>query len=119
MARGLAALSELGGGRFALERHRGRADAARAARRRTKLAAAAATLDAALPDVFRLDHGDAAAGGRRGRRAAAGAGVRRRRCRADGAVRLSGPVKDATSQDAILSYAAALFGHDRVMRHAP
>jgi outer membrane protein OmpA-like peptidoglycan-associated protein len=34
---------------------------------------------------------------------------------AAGEVRLSGAVTDATSRDAILSYAAALFGHERVM----
>ena len=34
---------------------------------------------------------------------------------AEGAVRLAGTVTDATSRDAILSYAAALFGHDRVI----
>ncbi len=32
----------------------------------------------------------------------------------DGSVRLSGPVRDATSRDAIASFTAALFGHDRV-----
>jgi OOP family OmpA-OmpF porin len=33
----------------------------------------------------------------------------------DGAVRLAGPVRDSQSREAIASFAAALFGHDRVV----
>ncbi len=113
VARGLDALRQLGGGRFALSDITAELTAPDSASAE-KVSAVSTKLDAVLPEVFQLtttvpphmetqSNGvqvyapkfDALLGG-------------------DGAVRLSGPVKDPTSQAAIVSFAAALFGHDRV-----
>ena len=114
---GLEALQALGGGRFTPHRHRGGARRRPRARRPTRLAAVGAALDAALPDVFRLTTvvpprmAAAAAGAPAPCRREFEATLSRRRRGAAVRARCT----DATSRDAILSYAAALFGHDRVM----
>ena len=111
---GVAALAELGGGRFALRDLAAELDGARGT------AAGAA------------GRGRRRARGRAARRPSASRPSRRRpkppapasaapapRFEAvlllDGNVRLSGPVQDETSRAAIESFAAALFGHDRVI----
>jgi len=112
---GIAAVDRLGGGRLEivdldaiLEPPAG-ADPAAAAE-------AAATLDAALPAAFALSfeappsaapEAETEADGPRAPRFDAALGD-------DGLVRLEGAVQDEASREAIGSFAAALFGHDRV-----
>jgi OOP family OmpA-OmpF porin len=113
VARGIDALVALGGGRFALRDIAAEltppegADAG-------KVNEVGAGLDADLPDVFQLTTAVPSSDGSKG-----GERVYSARFEAflleDGTVRLSGAVKDETSQDAILSYATSLFGYDRVM----
>jgi OOP family OmpA-OmpF porin len=110
---GVSAVAGLGGGRFALT------DLAAELRGPDgtppgRLAEAAAALAAALPESFRLATSAPPA------KAASGeAPAPEARFEAvlllDGNVRLAGPVQDATSRAAIASFAAALFGHDRVV----
>ena len=112
VSHGLEALRQLGGGRFTLSDMEAELTPPEGAPA-DKVAAVAAKLDAALPDVFRL--------ATKMPEVAAVAGEPapppefEATLSAEGAVRLAGMVTDATSRDAILSYAAALFGHDRVM----
>ncbi len=106
---GLDALRELGGGRFALS------DVEAVLTGPTGVAPellnrVGARLDAELPDVFSLS---VILPGR-----AAGKETYTPKFNAvlgeDGKVRLAGALRNATSRDAVQSYAAALFGHDRV-----
>ena len=109
---GLAALKTLGGGRFSLTDLSAELtppDGTPADRS----AAAAATLAAALPDGFALKPLPPPAPAP-GTPVAAVLPQFDADLHEDGTVRLSGPVKDATSRAAILSYAASLFGHDQV-----
>ena len=114
VARGIDALKRLGGGRFALTDIAAELTAPEGipAEQLTEVAAA---LDAALPDVFQLTTVTPP----RMETRSDGARVYAPRFEAfllaDGAVRLAGPVQDATSRAAIESYAAALFGHARVI----
>ena len=112
VSHGLEALRQLGGGRFTLSDMEAELTPPEGAPA-DKVAAVAAKLDAALPDLFRLatkmPEVAAVAG------EAAPPPEFEATLSAEGAVRLAGMVTDATSRDAILSYAAALFGHDRVM----
>jgi OOP family OmpA-OmpF porin len=113
VARGLAALEELGGGRFALRDLAAELTAPEGADPE-RFAAVGAGLDAELPDVFQL----ATVMPPRTETSPGGARVYAPRFDAaldeDGSVRLAGPVQDAASRNAIGSFAAALFGHDRV-----
>ncbi|HVH03986.1 MAG TPA: OmpA family protein, partial [Amaricoccus sp.] len=110
---GVAAVADLGGGRFALRDLAAELSAAPGTAP-DRLARAAAALAEALPEGFHLatiappaeTSGPGAAPAE-----AHFAAVRR----LDGSVRLSGTVQDRTSRDAIESFAAALFGHDRVV----
>ncbi len=112
--RGLAALTELGGGRFVL-RDLSAELTAPAETAAERLAAISDGLDRGLPDVFQL----ATVVPPRMETTAEGAQVYAPEFVAelgdDGMVRLSGPVKDAASGTAIASVAASLFGHDRVI----
>ena len=112
--KGLAALSELGGGRFVL-RDLSAELTAPDATPPDRLKAASETLDRALPDVFQL----ATVVPPRMETTAEGGQVYAPEFAAtldgDGAVRLTGSVKDAASRTAIASVAASLFGHDRVL----
>jgi OmpA-OmpF porin, OOP family len=114
VARGIGALKALGGGRFALTDLAAELTAPEGIPVE-KLTEVAAALDTALPDVFQLTTVTPP----RMETRSDGARVYAPRFEAhllpDGAVRLSGPVQDATSRAAIESYAAALFGHARVM----
>ena len=110
--RGIDALKELGGGRFTLQDITAELTPPEGASVAT-LEEVAARLDTRLPDVIELRTIApelAEAEGTPGPAPEFDAVLT-----ADGAVRLSGFVTDATSQDAILSYAASLFGHDRVI----
>lgn len=117
VAAGLEALGTLKGGRFALHDLSAELtppDGAPAA----AVTEAAARLDAALPDAFRLAPAAPAAPASppaAGDVPAAPPPAFGAELAADGQVRLTGAVPDATSRDAILSYAASLFGHDKVM----
>ncbi len=114
VARGLDALAELGGGRFVLHDLSAQLTPPPGADPQ-RIGEIGRALDADLPDVFQLTTVVA--------QSVAGTPDSERAYPAtfeaaldeDGSVRLSGLVKDKTSQDAILSYAAALFGHDRVV----
>ena len=114
VADGLEALKALGGGRFALNdlaaELTGPEDVAP-----ERLTEVAAALDDALPDVFQL----ATVMPRRMEAGSDGQPVYAPRFDAtlaeDGTIRLAGAVQDATSRTAIDSFAAALFGHDRVV----
>lgn len=110
---GLKAVKELGGGRFSLRdlsaELSGPLGGDGAALNR-----AGAALDAALPDPFRVATVAAPVPAAAGETEDDGphfAAVRL----LDGKVRLSGEVPDPTSRDAILSFAAAQFGHDSVV----
>jgi OOP family OmpA-OmpF porin len=112
---GIAAARALGAGRFALSD----LDALLSAPEgvpQARLGAAADRLRATLPDAFSLRV--AGGGPAPDPAAAAAASPPEARLEAvlapDGAVRLSGPAPDAATRDAIASFAAALFGHDRV-----
>ena len=112
--RGLAALTGLGGGRFVL-RDLSAELTAPEGMAPERLAAASDALDRGLPDVFQLatvvpPRMATSEGGERvyAPEFAASLGE-------DGTVRLSGQVKDPASRTAIASYAAALFGHERVI----
>jgi OOP family OmpA-OmpF porin len=111
---GLRALTELGGGRFVL-RDLAAEITAPEGTAPERLSAVTGTLDAALPDVFQVS----AIMPPRMETTADGDRVYAPRFAAsladDGTVRLSGQVKDAASRLAIASYAAALFGHERVI----
>ena len=114
MERGLAALTGLGGGRFVL-RDLSAELTAPEGMAPERLAAASDALDRGLPDVFQLatvvpPRMATSEGGERvyAPEFAASLGE-------DGTVRLSGQVKDPASRTAIASYAAALFGHERVI----
>ncbi len=110
---GIAALKTLGGGRFSLSDAAAELtppDGAAADR----AAAAAATLKAALPGGFGLTTVTPPTPAADAQAAAVAVPRFGADLREDGSVHLSGPVKDATSQAAILSFAAARFGHDRV-----
>lgn len=112
--RGLAALTELGGGRFVL-RDLSAELTGPAEVPPERIAAVADRLDRGLPDVFQLrtvvpprmvataDGGQAYAP-----EFVATLGP-------DGIVRLTGGVKDPASRTAIATVAAALFGHERVL----
>ena len=103
----------LGGGRFSLSDAAAELappDGAAADR----AAAAAADAEGRAAGGFSLTRGDAARAGDRCCGRAAATPRFDAALSEDGSVRLSGPVKDATSQAAILSFAAARFGHDRV-----
>jgi OOP family OmpA-OmpF porin len=112
VAAGLGALREMGGGRFAIRDLAAEltGPAGVAAERVVEIGA---RLDADLPAVFALSTvappTEAAEG-----RARANAPTFSAVLHSDGTVRLSGPVQDAASRAAVHSYAAALFGHDRV-----
>jgi OOP family OmpA-OmpF porin len=110
---GVAALGRLGGGRFALRDLAAELTAPEGTGPE-RLAAVAGELEAALPDAFRLSATAPAP-----QAAGAGEAAPPPRFEAvlllDGNVRLSGPVQDETSRTAIESFAAALFGHDRVI----
>ncbi len=114
VTRGLEALRTLGGGRFALSDIAAELTAPEGTTA-DQLTEVASTLDAALPDVFQLTTVMPPRMETRDN----GARVYAPRFEAflleDGTVRLSGSVHDTTSQKAIESYAAAKFGHDRVM----
>jgi OmpA-OmpF porin, OOP family len=111
---GIAAVRRLGGGTFVL------ADLAAeltgpAGVAADTLSAVAADLEAQLPEVFGLVvtaplQAATRPDGTRGYVPRFDAILLE-----DGTVRLTGPVQDAMSRDAIQSYAAAHFGHDRVM----
>ncbi len=112
--RGLAALTELGGGRFALRDLSAELTAPEDSAPE-RLTAVSDGLDHALPDVFQL----ATIVPPRMETTADGARVYAPEFVAslgeDGTVRLTGPVKDAASRTAIASYAASVFGHERVI----
>jgi OOP family OmpA-OmpF porin len=113
VTRGLEALGELGGGRFAIRDIAATLTAPDGTTPET-LTKVAADLDTALPDVFQLT----TVMPPRMETSSDGEQVYAPRFQAalleDGTLELSGPVQDATSKAAIESYAAALFGHDRV-----
>ena len=114
-ARARGAAGRSGGGRFALSDIAAELTAPEGTTA-DRLTEVSSTLDAALPDVFQLTtvmppRMETA----RRRGAGLRPALRGRSCSTDGSVRLSGSVHDTTSQEAIESYAAALFGHDRVM----
>ncbi len=113
VARGLDALRALGGGRFVLKDIAAELTAPDDTAPET-LTEVSTGLDADLPDVFQLT----TVVPPRMATDAQGAQVYAPRFDAalqeDGTVRLSGAVKDTTAQGAILSFASALFGHDRV-----
>ncbi len=109
---GLDALKELGGGRFVLSdiaAHLTAPEGTTAER----LSEVGAALDSDLPDVFQLT---TTMPPRMETRDGSRVYAPRFNARLldNGMVRLSGAVKDSTAQQAILSYASALFGHDRV-----
>ncbi len=112
VVRGLDALKAMGGGRFALRDMVAELTPPEGMSPE-EVGEVAGRLGASLPDVFQLTTvmpemvAQAATPGLAPQFDAA--------LSQDGAVRLSGAVTDTTSRDAILSYAAALFGHDRVM----
>ena len=110
---GVAALGRLGGGRFALRDLAAELTAPEGTAPE-RLTAAAGELGAALPAAFRLS-----ATAPTPEAAGPGEPAPAPRFEAvlllDGNVRLSGPVQDETSRAAIESFAAALFGHDRVI----
>jgi len=112
---GVAALGRLGGGRFAL-RDLAAELSAPDATPPERLAEVAAELEAGLPEAFRL-----ATVAPTPQAAGPGEPAPAARFEAvlllDGNVRFSGPVQDQTSQVAIESFAASLFGHDRVIDH--
>ena len=114
VARGIDALKRLGGGRFALTDIAAKLTAPEGipAEQLTEVAAA---LDTALPDVFQLTTVTPPRMETRSDGARVYAPRFEALLLADGAVRLAGPVQDATSRAAIESYAAALFGHARVI----
>lgn len=112
--KGLAALADLGGGRFVLRDLAAELTVPEDTAPE-RLAAVSDALDRGLPDVFQLatvvpPRMATSEGGERvyAPEFAASLG-------ADGTVRLSGPVRDTASRMAIASYAAALFGHERVI----
>ena len=113
MEQGVAALGRLGGGRFALRDLAAELTAPEGTAPE-RLTAAAGELGAALPAAFRLS-----ATAPTPEAAGPGEPAPAPRFEAvlllDGNVRLSGPVQDETSRAAIESFAAALFGHDRVI----
>lgn len=111
---GLAALRDLDGGRFEISGTSAVLTGPDAADHAT-LNAAGAQLEAALPDVISLR----TVAPPRMQAGADGADVYAPRFEAtlaaDGAVRLAGAVQDRASQAAVRSYAASVFGHDRVV----
>lgn len=112
--RGLAALTDLGGGRFVLRDLSAELTAPEGTAPE-RVAAVSDTLDRGLPDVFQLAT-IAPAGVEttaEGERVYAPEFVAT--LGEDGLVRLSGQVKDAASGTAIASVAASLFGHERVI----
>ena len=113
VASGLDALRELGGGRFELRDVEAVLTGPPGVDPET-LNRVGAKLRAALPGVFSLS---TVAPGRM-ETGAGGEQVYAPRFNAelsgDGGVRLSGALKNATSRDAVQSYAVSLFGHDRV-----
>jgi OOP family OmpA-OmpF porin len=113
VARGLDALTELGGGRFALSDLAAELTAPEGTSA-GKLSEVSAKLDAVLPDVFQLATVMPPRMETRPDGARVYAPVFDAALHADGAVRLTGPVQDMASRAAIGSFAAALFGHDRV-----
>lgn len=112
--RGLAALSDLGGGRFVLRDLSAELTAPEDTAPE-RLAAVSDALDRGLPDVFQL----ATVVPPRMETTADGDLVYApefvARLGDDGVVRLAGPVRDAASGTAIASVAASLFGHERVI----
>ncbi|HET9068419.1 MAG TPA: OmpA family protein, partial [Amaricoccus sp.] len=112
VSRGLEAVKALGGGRFTLSDLDAKLTPPAGAPAEA-VSRAAAELDAALPDVFRLSTEMPEVAAAPGDPAPSPKFVATLSDK--GEVRLSGTVTDTTSRDAILSYAAALFGHDRVM----
>lgn len=113
VAHGLDALRELGGGRFVLRDVEAVLTGA-AGVDPEALKRVGAGLRAALPAVFSLN---TVAPGRTETRPD-GEQIYAPRFKAelsdDGGVRLSGALQNATSRDAVQSYAVSLFGHDRV-----
>jgi OOP family OmpA-OmpF porin len=112
-ALGLAALRDLGGGRFALTDLEATLTAAASASQ-AQVRKVAAALDAALPEPFSLRVAGGASEPAPVAAAAPGAPRFAAALAPDGALTLSGPVADLTSRDAVGGFAAALFGHDRV-----
>ncbi|MER2507899.1 MAG: OmpA family protein [Amaricoccus sp.] len=113
VAHGLDALRELGGGRFALRDVEAVLTGPPGVSPEA-LSRVGARLDAELPDVFALS---TIAPGRM-KTEAGGEQVYAPRFNAelsdDGKVRMAGALQNATSREAVQSYAAALFGLDRV-----
>ena len=112
--RGLAALTDLGGGRFVLRDLSAELTAPEATAPE-RLAAVSDALDRGLPDVFQLatvvpPRMETTADGDRVYAPEFVASLG-----GDGMVRLTGPVKDAASGTAIATVAASLFGHERVL----
>jgi OmpA-OmpF porin, OOP family len=111
--RGIGAVAELGGGSFALTDMDALLigppdlDAER-------LAAAGAALDAALPRIFTVATRGAARLEDEDGEPVAYAPEFRAVLEPGGTVRLAGPVGDRSSQIAVLGFAEALFGHERV-----
>ncbi|MFO1209073.1 MAG: OmpA family protein [Amaricoccus sp.] len=114
-ASGADALRRLGGGEFALTDLAARLTAPAGTPGDT-VADAAASLGAALPARFTLTTiaVTAPAATTVAPAPTVAAPVFEAALRQGGTVRLTGPVRDPTSQQAIASYAASLFGHDRV-----
>jgi OOP family OmpA-OmpF porin len=112
VVRGLDALKALGGGRFVLSDIAAELTAPESAGS-DAVTEISAALDDELPEVFQLTTVmPPRMETREGARVYAprfGASLGE-----DGAVRLSGAVRDATARQAIVSFAFALFGHDRV-----
>jgi OOP family OmpA-OmpF porin len=110
---GIAAVRELGGGRYLARDLDARLVAPDGAAPE-QVAAARATLAAALPDPLRLAPAPRATVATAGGGSDEGTPEFAATLAADGTVTLAGPVRDELSQAAIRSYAAAVFGHGRV-----
>jgi OOP family OmpA-OmpF porin len=110
---GLDAVRALGGGRFALHDLEAELTGPEGVAPE-RLSAAGARLEAELPEGFRISTVTQTAAKPRDDGSRADAPRFQAALDADGSVRLSGPVPDTASRAAIESYAASLFGHDRV-----
>jgi OmpA-OmpF porin, OOP family len=113
-ARGFAAVAEMGGGTFTLRN----LDAVLTGppdHDPADLAATGAALGEALPAVFSLATRGASTVETDEGPAVVYAPEFRATLLADGSVRLAGPVADRTAQIAVVGFAEALFGHERVM----
>lgn len=114
VAHGIDAVAAMGGGSFAISDIAAVLEAP-AGIAPDRLAEIAAGLEAALPQVFALTTLPPPQGSAAPAADTPLPPLFQAILLDDGTVRLSGPVRDTTSQDAIASFAAALFGHDRVM----